>query len=68
MRDDGGDDLEYPVARRTRLEFEDANGVRVAIRDRVRVTIGQQLTAGQVDPQDVLRIRGSAQGPGAPGG
>ena len=58
VRDDGGDDLEYPVARRTRLEFEDANGVRVAIRDGVHVTIGQQLTAGQVDPQDVLRIRG----------
>ncbi len=58
VRDDGGDDLEYPVARRTRLEFEDANGVRVAIRDGVHVTIGQQLTAGQVDPQDVLRVRG----------
>ena len=52
VRDDGGDDLEYPVARRTRLEFEDANGVRVAIRDGVRVTIGQQLTAGQVSSKD----------------
>ena len=58
VRDDGGDDLEYPVARRTRLEFEDANGVRVAVRDGVHVNIGQQLTAGQVDPQDVLRVRG----------
>jgi len=58
VRDDGGDDLEYPVARRTRLEFEDANGVRMSIRDGVHVSIGQQLTAGQVDPQDVLRIRG----------
>ena len=58
VRDDGGDDLEYPVARRTRLEFEDANGARVAIRDGVHVSIGQQLTAGQVDPQDVLRVRG----------
>ncbi len=58
VRDDGGDDLEYPVARRTRLEFEDANGARVAIRDGAHVSIGQQLTAGQVDPQDVLRVRG----------
>ncbi len=58
VRDDGGDDLEYPVGRRTRLEFEDANGVRYSVRDGARVTLGQQLTAGQVDPQDVLRIRG----------
>nr|HMQ66538.1 DNA-directed RNA polymerase subunit beta' [Arachnia sp.] len=58
VRDDGGEDLEYPVARRTRLEFEDHHGTRISIRDGVRVTIGQQLTAGQVDPQDVLRIRG----------
>ena len=58
VRDDGGDDLEYPVARRTRLEFEDSNGERIAIRDGVHVSIGQQLTAGQVDPQDVLRVRG----------
>jgi DNA-directed RNA polymerase subunit beta' len=58
VRDDGGEDLEYPVARRTRLEFEDHQGTRIHIRDGVRVAIGQQLTAGQVDPQDVLRIRG----------
>ena len=58
VRDDGGEDLEYPVARRTRLEFDDANGERVHIADGVRVAIGQQLTAGQVDPQDVLRVRG----------
>ncbi len=58
VRDDGGDDLEYPVARRARLEFEDHNGVRTHIRDGVHVEIGQQLTAGQVDPQDVLRVRG----------
>ncbi|MDO5082719.1 MAG: DNA-directed RNA polymerase subunit beta' [Arachnia propionica] len=58
VRDDGGEDLEYPVGKRVRLEFEDHNGTRVAIRDGVHVTIGQQLTAGQVDPQDVLRIRG----------
>jgi DNA-directed RNA polymerase subunit beta' len=58
VRDDGGEDLEYPVARRTRLEFDDHEGRRVAIRDGVHVSIGQQLTAGQVDPQDVLRVRG----------
>ena len=59
VRDDGGEDLEYPVGRRTRLEFEDpATGARVRIEDGVRVRIGQQLTAGQVDPQDVLRVRG----------
>ncbi|RRD47016.1 DNA-directed RNA polymerase subunit beta' [Tessaracoccus sp. OH4464_COT-324] len=58
VRDDGGEDLEYPIARRTRLEFEDANGKRVRIADGVRVEIGQQLTSGQVDPHDVLRIRG----------
>ena len=58
VRDDGGEDLEYPVGRRTRLEFEDHDGVRMHIRDGARVSIGQQLTAGQVDPQDVLRVRG----------
>ncbi|MBB1508711.1 DNA-directed RNA polymerase subunit beta' [Tessaracoccus sp. MC1756] len=58
VRDDGGEDLEYPVGRRTRLEFEDNTGQRIHIQDGVRVSIGQQLTAGQVDPQDVLRVRG----------
>ncbi|WP_297739337.1 DNA-directed RNA polymerase subunit beta' [uncultured Tessaracoccus sp.] len=58
VRDDGGEDLEYPIARRTRLEFEDGNGQRIRIADGVHVSIGQQLTAGQVDPHDVLRIRG----------
>lgn len=58
VRDDGGEDLEYPVARRARLEFEDHHGQRIHIEDGVRVSIGQQLTAGQVDPQDVLRVRG----------
>ncbi|MBB1516678.1 DNA-directed RNA polymerase subunit beta' [Tessaracoccus sp. MC1679] len=58
VRDDGGEDLEYPVARRARLEFEDHSGHRTHIEDGVHVTIGQQLTAGQVDPQDVLRVRG----------
>ncbi len=58
VRDDGGEDLEYPVARRARLEFEDHHGHRIHIEDGVHVSIGQQLTAGQVDPQDVLRVRG----------
>ncbi len=58
VRDDGGDDLEYPVGRRTRLEYDEPSGRRVVIRDGAHVSIGQQLTAGQVDPQDVLRIRG----------
>lgn len=58
VRDDGGEDLEYPIARRTRLEFEDSNGKRIRIADGVRVEIGQQLTSGQVDPHDVLRVRG----------
>ncbi len=58
VRDDGGEDLEYPVARRARLEFEDHHGQRIHMQDGARVTIGQQLTAGQVDPQDVLRVRG----------
>ena len=58
VRDDGGEDLEYPIARRTRLDFEDGEGNRVSIRDGVHVSIGQQLTSGQVDPHDVLRIRG----------
>ena len=58
VRDDGGEDLEYPIARRTRLEFEDGEGQRIRIADGVRVAIGQQLTSGQVDPHDVLRVRG----------
>jgi len=58
VRDDGQEDLEYPVARRARLEFEDANGVKHSIKDGMHVEAGQQLTAGTMDPQDVLRVRG----------
>ncbi len=57
-RDDGQDDLEYPVPRRARLEFEDAEGEKRVIEDGVHVEAGEQLTAGTVDPQDVLRVRG----------
>ena len=57
VRDDGGEDLEFPVPRRARLEY-DEGGVRVQIKDGVRVKVGQRLTAGTPDPQDVLRVRG----------
>ncbi len=57
-RDDGQEDLEYPVPRRARLDFEDANGVKHSVTDGVHVEAGQQLTAGTLDPQDVLRVRG----------
>jgi len=58
VRDDGGEDLAYPVPRRARLEWEDVNHVRHAIREGDHVEVGQQLTAGTLDPQDVLRVRG----------
>ncbi len=58
VRDDGQEDLEYPLPRRARLEFEDAYGVRRAIRDGEHVDAGDQLMAGTIDPQDVLRVRG----------
>ena len=58
VRDDGQEDLEYPLPRRARLEFEDVYGVRRAIRDGEHVEAGDQLMAGTVDPQDVLRVRG----------
>jgi DNA-directed RNA polymerase subunit beta' len=57
-REDGGEDLEYPVPRRARLEFDDASGKRSVIETGVRVVAGQQLTAGTMDPQDVLRVNG----------
>jgi len=58
VRDDGGEDLLYPVPRRARLEWDDINRVHHAIKDGDHVEVGQQLTAGTVDPQDVLRVRG----------
>ena len=57
-RDDGEPDLVYPVPRRVRLEWEDQNGVGHAIEDGMHVEAGQQLTAGTIDPHDVLRVRG----------
>ncbi|MEA4942825.1 MAG: DNA-directed RNA polymerase subunit beta' [Propionicimonas sp.] len=58
VRDDGEPDLEYPLPRRVRLEWEDATGVRHSIGDGDHVAAGQQLYAGTPDPQDVLRVSG----------
>ena len=58
VRDDGQSDVEYLVPRRARLEFEDSNRVRHSISDGDRVSVGDQLTAGTIDPQDVLRVQG----------
>ncbi len=58
VRDDGEPDLEYPLPRRVRLEWEDATGVRHAVGDGDHVAAGQQLYAGTPDPQDVLRVSG----------
>jgi DNA-directed RNA polymerase subunit beta' len=58
VRDDGGEDLTYQVPRRARLEWEDANHVTHRVADGMRVAAGDQLTAGTLDPQDVLRVRG----------
>ena len=46
--DDGSEPTEFTVSRRSRLLVEDGDHVEV----------GQQLTAGTPDPQDVLRILG----------
>nr|NLI48945.1 DNA-directed RNA polymerase subunit beta' [Propionibacterium sp.] len=57
-RDDGEEDLEYALPRRVRLEWEDANMVRHSIADGDHVEAGQQLYAGTLDPQDILRVNG----------
>lgn len=46
--DDGSDVQEYPVSKRSRLLVADGD----------HITVGQQLTQGTPDPQDVLRILG----------
>ena len=46
--DDGSEEQAYPVSKRTRLLVEDGSHVEV----------GQQMTVGKADPQDVLRILG----------
>ncbi|MGC3993934.1 MAG: DNA-directed RNA polymerase subunit beta' [Propionicimonas sp.] len=58
VRDDGEADLEYPLPRRVRLEWEDAAGVRHSVGEGDHVMAGQQLYAGTPDPQDVLRVSG----------
>jgi DNA-directed RNA polymerase subunit beta' len=46
--DSGEEEIEVIIGRRARLEVEDGE----------RVGVGQQLTAGTPDPQDVLRVLG----------
>jgi DNA-directed RNA polymerase subunit beta' len=46
--DDGSDPIELNVSRRSRLLVEDGD----------HVGVGQQITAGTPDPQDVLRVLG----------
>ncbi|MDX6262120.1 MAG: DNA-directed polymerase subunit beta, partial [Kribbellaceae bacterium] len=46
--DDGSEEVAYPVSKRARLLIEDGQHVEV----------GQQLTQGTPDPQEVLRILG----------
>jgi len=58
VRDDGEEDLEYPLPRRVRLEWEDANMVKHSVEDGDHVDAGQQLYAGTLDPQDILRVNG----------
>ncbi len=58
VRDDGQPDVEYIIPRRARLEFEDSKRVRHSIRDGDQVKLGSQLTAGTIDPHDVLRVQG----------
>ncbi|MDR2895483.1 MAG: DNA-directed RNA polymerase subunit beta' [Propionibacteriaceae bacterium] len=58
VRDDGEEDLLYPVERRVRLEWEDQFGQVHRTVDGMHVEAGQQLTAGTIDPHDVLRVRG----------
>ncbi len=58
VRDDGEEDLEYALPRRVRLEWEDQQMVRHSIADGVHVEAGEQLYAGTLDPQDILRVNG----------
>ncbi|MDR1790813.1 MAG: DNA-directed RNA polymerase subunit beta' [Propionibacteriaceae bacterium] len=58
VRDDGEPDLEYPLYKGVRLEWEDADGEKITIEDGMEVAAGQQLYRGTPDPQDVLRISG----------
>ncbi len=46
--DDGSEEVAFPVSKRTRLLVEDGSNVEV----------GEQMTVGKADPQDVLRVLG----------
>ncbi|MGI8692604.1 MAG: DNA-directed RNA polymerase subunit beta' [Geodermatophilaceae bacterium] len=46
--DDGSEEVEFPVSKRTRLLVEEGSHVEV----------GQQMTIGKADPADVLRVLG----------
>ncbi|HET7173038.1 MAG TPA: DNA-directed RNA polymerase subunit beta' [Nocardioidaceae bacterium] len=46
--DDGSEEQSYPVSKRT----------RAVVSDDSHVEVGQQLTVGKADPQDVLRVLG----------
>jgi len=46
--DDGSEEIAYPVSKRVKLRVSEGE----------RVEVGQQLTAGTVNPHDVLRILG----------
>ena len=49
--DDGSEEVEYPVSKRSRLLVEDGG----------RVEVGTKLIAGTVDPKQVLRILGQRE-------
>ncbi len=49
--EDGGEAVAYPITRRQKLLVEEG----------VRVTVGQQLVVGAIDPKQVLRILGPRQ-------
>ena len=49
--EDGGEAVAYPITRRQKLLVEDGS----------RVTVGQQLVVGAIDPKQVLRILGPRQ-------
>ena len=49
--EDGGEAVAYPITRRQKLLIEEGS----------RVTVGQQLVVGAIDPKQVLRILGPRQ-------
>ena len=48
--DDGSEQIEYPVSKRSRL--------MPGVEDGAHIAVGQQLVTGQIDPKQVLRIQG----------